>query len=210
MPTLWLRAFGGTNGIEPKSQQRPTAKKKPAQKANPLFPSLKPQSPSVSPPPAAMKWPISPVPLPNPATRLSVPPSTSTTARIPSTLPPCPNPMVPYALPFEWNRGRDCRPNKRPGHPPTPHIHISIAAVFSVNEGWLFHPPSLCRLVFRGLLVIFGFLCLLPDHPQRLFQELCGLFAVRAFKPNDVNLDFAAGGDDDFNSAIHNNMSSIG
>jgi hypothetical protein len=57
---------------------------------------------------------------------------------------------------------------------------------------------------FTGLQVILGFLSFLPDGSQRLFQELGGLFAIRAFKPNRVDLDFSAGPNDDFDCSFHN------
>ena len=64
--------------------------------------------------------------------------------------------------------------------------------------------PSKFLLAGSGAaLVIFRLLDLLPDHPQRLFQETGGLFAVRPFESHGVNLDFAGGPDDDFDGSVH-------
>ena len=52
-------------------------------------------------------------------------------------------------------------------------------------------------------LVVFGFLDLLPNHTQCLFQETGGFLAVRPFESHGVNLDFARDPDDDFDSSVH-------
>jgi hypothetical protein len=56
---------------------------------------------------------------------------------------------------------------------------------------------------FPGLLMIFGLLGFLSNHPQRLFQELGGLCAVRPFESDSINLDFPLSPDDDFNGFFH-------
>jgi len=58
-------------------------------------------------------------------------------------------------------------------------------------------------------LVVLGLLGFLPDHPQRLFQELGGLFAIRPFESHSVNLDLSCGPDDDFDGPVHNRYSPI-
>ena len=52
-------------------------------------------------------------------------------------------------------------------------------------------------------LVVLGFLDFLPDHPQRLFQELRGVFTVRSLESHGVNLDFASCADNDFDGSVH-------
>src|SRR5664279_2392387 len=54
-----------------------------------------------------------------------------------------------------------------------------------------------------AVLMVFRFLDLLPHHPESLFQELGGLFAVGTLKPHGVDLDFASGPDNDFDGAVH-------
>jgi len=41
------------------------------------------------------------------------------------------------------------------------------------------------------------------NSAQRLFEEARGLFTVRAFEPDGVDLDFARGRDEDFEGAFH-------
>ena len=62
--------------------------------------------------------------------------------------------------------------------------------------------PEFLLIRSGAALVILGLLGFLPDHPQRLLQKRSGFLAVRPFESHSVNLDFARGPDDDFDSSV--------